>query len=270
MTIVDAVIPWTSRFVRHVLGGLVDLALPHHCAGCGERVTGEGFCARCWSTLPFLFGPACARCDRPLPMMDGAGSLCGACMQSPPAYARVHAPLAYDALTRSLVLRLKYGRRPATAQLMARLMAPRVPFGDPNALLVPVPLHRGRLWTRGFNQSAELARHLARRSGLQLLPDSLRRTRATPTLRGLGRRARARAVRGAFTVDPVRALHIKGQTVLLVDDVFTSGATAEACARALLRGGASRVEVLAFARVVEDDSIIDSGHVATDITVYGA
>ena len=105
---------WAARLATRAGTALLDLALPHHCPACGQRTASSGFCAPCWLALPFLCGPACARCDRPLPANEGEGALCGACLQSPPPYARVHAPLAYDAVTRAIVLRLKYGRRPAT------------------------------------------------------------------------------------------------------------------------------------------------------------
>ena len=124
----------------------------------------------------------------------------------------------------------------------------------PDALLVPVPLHRWRIWKRGYNQAALIAAALSRRSGVPAAPDLLRRTRATPPLRGLGRRERALAVRGAFSVrDAVRPA-LAGRAVILVDDVFTSGATANACARALKRAGAARVETLCWARVVAADA----------------
>lgn len=210
--------------------------------------------------LDFLDGPACARCDLPLPTMQGEGALCGGCMADPPPYSRVRAPLTYDAMTRDIVLRLKYGRRLGMARLMARMMGNRLdPAGGNGAtgantsqpLLVPVPLHRWRLWSRGFNQSVEVARHLSRTHELPLVVDALERTRRTPSLRGLSRNQRAKVVRGAFRVAPHAVSLVKGRTVLLVDDVFTSGATAAACARVLLRGGASAVEVVAFARVLD-------------------
>jgi ComF family protein len=256
---------WVARLAVRTGAALLDLALPHQCPACGERVASAGFCAPCWMALPFLSGPACARCDIPLEAGEGDGAWCGACLQSPPPYVRVHTPLAYDAVTRGIVLRLKYARRPATARLMARMMLPVVPREDGDALLLPVPLHRWRLWRRGFNQSVELARHLSAATGLRLLPDTLRRTRATPPLRGLGRRARDQAVRAAFAVDPARRSLIAGRVVLLVDDVFTSGATAAACTRALLRAGAARVEVVAFARVLDDAGKIDTGLPPPDI-----
>ncbi|MFM6854502.1 MAG: ComF family protein, partial [Sphingopyxis sp.] len=122
-------------------------------------------------------------------------------------------------------------------------------------LIIPVPLHRWRLWSRGFNQSVEVGRHLSRDTGLPMRVDVLVRARNTPRLRGLGRVARARVVRGAFAVPPAARPIIAGRTIYLLDDVFTSGATAGACARTLLRAGAARVEVWAFARVVDDPAI---------------
>lgn len=243
--------------------GLIDFMLPHRCAGCGVIVESDGgFCIDCWTTLDFIAGPACARCDLPLPSAQGEGALCGGCIANPPPYSRVHAPLAYGPLPRKLVLQFKYGRRTGYARLMARLMLASLgELRDRNEgaapLLVPVPLHRWRLWSRGFNQSAELAKALVQRTGGELALDALVRTRATLPMRGMGRKARARSVRGAFAVrDDARSM-LAGRTVYLVDDIFTTGATVAACSRTLLRSGAERVEVVAFARVL--DSIDSSG-----------
>lgn len=244
------------QMVRGV-GALVDFMLPHRCAGCGEIVESDGgFCAPCWTGLDFIAGPACARCDLPLASAQGEGALCGGCIADPPPYSRVHVPLAYGDATAKLVLRLKYGRRTGVARLMGGLMMgtlSSVPEVDDNqrALLVPVPLHRWRLWSRGFNQSAELAKVIARRTGYDLAVDALIRTRATASMRGLGRTARARSVRGAFAVRSEAKPLLAGRTIFLIDDVFTTGATVAACSRALLRAGAERVEVVAFARALD-------------------
>lgn len=267
---------WQSgaRHLARGVGALIDFMLPHRCAGCGEIVESDGgFCVPCWTGLDFIAGPACARCDLPLPSAQGEGALCGGCIADPPPFSRVHVPLAYGDATRKLVMRLKYGRRTGTARLMAGLMAgslSAVPetADDQQPLLVPVPLHRWRIWSRGFNQSAELAKVIARRTGHDLAVDALIRTRATASMRGLGRKARALSVRGAFAVRPEAKPLLAGRTVLLVDDVFTTGATVAACSRALLRGGAERVEVVAFARALDsadNGAAIDSLGPAADI-----
>lgn len=155
--------------------------------------------------------------------------------------------MAYDELSRSIAIRLKYGRKVALARTMARYMAPLVQ-SDENAILVPVPLHRSRLWQRGFNQSALVAAEIAQRTGLRSNPRLLRRVKRTPALKGMSRSQRERTVAGAFRVDP--SAELAGRTVVLVDDVLTTGSTAEACAKALKRAGAQRVELVSWARVV--------------------
>lgn len=249
---------------------VTDAVLPHRCAQCSAIVAAPGFCHDCWTRLDFLAGPACARCDLPLPQAVGEGALCGGCMAEPPPYVRVRVPLAYGPGPRALVMRLKYGRRVGLAGPIAAMIAPVLidaASGGAEPLLVPVPLHRWRIWQRGFNQSAEIARQLSRRIGWPLATDVLVRTRPTRLLRGLGRKARAKEVRGAFAVPQAMRGHIADRTILLVDDVFTTGATAGACARALLRAGAQRVEVVAFARVVHgrETGDVDSFVTATDI-----
>ena len=270
MTDVAAVPPLdrAATSARRAATALVDLLLPPRCPGCGMIVAGQDrFCSDCWSQLDFIVPPACACCDLPLPNAVGPDALCGACMANPPPFARAYAPLAYGEKARSVVMRLKYGRRIGAARLMADLMAMRLGDRDPvdePPLLVPVPLHRWRIWSRGFNQSALIARHLADRFGWSLDVDALARTRQTSSMRGLGKQARAKQVRGAFRVEPDARDRIAGRTIMLVDDVFTSGATASACARALRRGGAARVEVIAFARVLDGRGSADVVSIARD------
>ncbi len=230
---------------------MLDLVLPPRCAVCGVVVAEPySFCAGCWPDIRFLGEPCCARCGLPFAHDMGEGALCGGCHADPPPFARARAATAYGEAARAVALKLKYGRRTSMARLMARHMARHVE-AERDALLVPVPLHRWRLWQRGFNQAALIADALARLTGGRVLSDALVRTRRTPPLRAMGRSERRRAVKGAFAVNPARADQVRGRSVILVDDVWTSGATAEGCAAALVAAGAARVELLCWARVLD-------------------
>jgi ComF family protein len=235
---------------RGAVRRVVDFALPPRCPGCGA-VTGEPhrFCLTCWQKLTFLGEPCCQKCGLPFEYDSGDGAECGACLSNPPAYDRLRAAVAYGETARTVALKLKYSGRPGVAETLANFMQRHV-AADPPSVLVPVPLHRWRIWKRGYNQSALIASALARRTGCGAELDLLRRTRATPPLKGLGRRDRALAVRGAFKVPDGAKERLRGRSVILVDDVYTSGATANACAKALKRGGAARVDIICWARVV--------------------
>lgn len=252
------------------LNAVINAVLPPRCAACRAVTAGDaGFCPDCWTALDFLVGPACARCDLPFEVPQGEGALCGTCIADPPPYSRVHVSLAYGDVSRSIVMRLKYGRRTGFARLMARLIAGTLgrverAFDDQPPLIVPVPLHRWRIWSRGFNQSAEVGRHLSRLTGWPTAVDLIERRRRTPPLRGLGKAARARTVRGAFGLADGAREALKGRTIILVDDVFTTGATAAACSRLLLRGGAASVEVAAFARVIDREGQSLAGQAIID------
>lgn len=182
-------------------------------------------------------------------------------MAGPPAFDRMRAAVAYGDIPRQVALKLKYGGRPGIAETMARLMErhlthcdsrERDASGASGPLLVPVPLHRWRIWKRGYNQAALIASVLAKRSGLEARLDVIERIRATPALKAMGPKARQDAVRGAFRVSRGHRKSLSGRTVILVDDVYTSGATVNACAGALRRAGVERVEVLCWARVVRN------------------
>lgn len=197
--------------------------------------------------------PWCASCALPFEFDRGEGAQCAACQADPPRHSGVRASVSYGDVTRRLALALKYGGRMGHAETMARLMARLMP--EDVDLLVPVPLHRWRLWSRGFNQALLIAQALERIVGIRAAPDMLVRTRSTPSLRGLGRRQRAKAVRGAFAVPPHRRAAIAGRAVVLVDDVHTTGSTADACTRALLSAGATKVTILCWARVIDDTAV---------------
>ena len=217
-------------------------------------VDGDGrFCVDCWQALTFITAPQCARGGTPFDHDRRAGAECGGCLAEPPRFAAARAAFAYGGPARTVLLALKHGDRPYLARMMAPHMARAAgALLTPDALLVPVPLHRWRLWRRGFNQAALLAQALAKLSGAGVDPGALTRVRATPPSIGMGRAALAANVRGAFR--NVHKTRVKGRDIILVDDVLTTGATADACARHLNRAGARRVHVLTFARVVREVS----------------
>ena len=244
---------------RRAAGGLrrlaaygVDLLLPPRCPACRQIVENNGrFCLACWTGLTFITDPVCAGCGAPFDIDRGPGARCGACLETPPRFAAARAALAYAGSARTVLLGFKHGDRQHLVDIMAPQLvrAGRGWFG-PDTVLVPVPLHRWRLWKRGFNQAALLARAVSRRSGSPLAVDALVRVKPTRSSQGMGRRARADNVRGAFRV--ARPEAIKAKEIIIIDDVLTTGATVEACTRMLLRAGAKQVRVLTWARVVRD------------------
>jgi len=238
-------------------GGVAGLIWPQRSLITSREVAGPGALEpEFWAKLLFLSDPLCARCGSPLDLAVEEDQLCGACLARPPAYDRARAALAYGEVSRDLVLALKYqGRRDSLDLLASWMVNAGAGLIEDAGLIVPVPLHYFRLVRRGFNQSVWLAAALSRLSGARLAVDALKRVRATPLQGGLSADGRRRNVQGAFRVRKAREALVKDQNILLVDDVLTTGATAEACSRALKRAGARCVDVLTLARVAGPRSV---------------
>jgi ComF family protein len=230
---------------------LADLVYPPACAACGTMTSGHrGLCPECWAGVRFIERPYCEVLGLPFSYDLGRGFLSAEAIADPPVFARLRAALVYETLAARMVASLKYADRADLVPLMAAWM--RRAGGEAIAdcdIVVPVPLHARRLIARRFNQSAELARAIARAERLAYAPLCLRRKRATRSQVGLGPAERLENVRGAFEVTAGREAEVRGRRVLLVDDVFTTGATVSAATRALKRAGAAEVSVLVFARV---------------------
>lgn len=242
-----------AAILRESLAPAVDLVFPPRCPLCGDGIEAQsGLCAACWATLVIPGEPSCRACQRPFAAHLAPGAMCAPCMADPPRHDGIAAATLYGDASRKLVLAFKHGRRIALAPMLARLIAARLPVIDESWLIVPVPLHRWRLWRRGYNQAALLARELSRTTGAALGLDALQRTRATPALGGLGKRARRRALAGAIRVDPKVKAALAGRRIVLVDDVLTSGATSNACVALLKRAGAEKVVIACFARVIDE------------------
>ena len=229
-----------------------DLVLPPACPGCGKAVgDSDALCARCWSQIRFIEPPLCPVLGTPFTHDLGDGILSAEALADPPPFRRARSATIFGDVARRLVHQLKYNDRPHMAQVMAMTMrrAGHVLFPD-ISIIIPVPLYRWRLWQRRFNQAALLAANLSVLTGVPHDPLVLQRVKPTRRQVGLSATQRLENVRGAFRVPDHMRHAIAGRGVLLVDDVYTSGATAKAATRALLRAGAAAVDVLTFARVV--------------------
>lgn len=234
---------WLGRAV-------VDAVLPPRCLACGDTTREpDALCARCWAAMTFFAQPWCSRCGLPFPHPMGEGALCADCARERGHWDRARAVLRYDRHSRQLVLALKHGDRTHLAKALGLWM--RRAGGeilDSADWLVPVPLHWTRLAARRYNQASLLAHAVHAAGGPPVAPDWLVRRRRTPSQGRLGPLARARNVRGAFALRPGR--DVRGKRLVIVDDVLTTGATAEECARVLRREGAAFVGVLTLARAV--------------------
>lgn len=227
---------------------------PPRCISCGEAVASDfGLCTACWQGAGFIEGLCCDACGVPLPGQADGAVLCDDCLDTPRPWAQGRAALTYSGTGRKLVLALKHGDRLDLARPLGQWLArAAAPLLHHDTVIVPIPLHRMRLLKRRHNQSALLARELARLTGLPFCPDALVRIRQTTVQEGLSREERHANMHGAIAGHVKNRLRLKGRAVLIVDDVMTSGATFSAATEAAIAAGARKVDVLALARVAKD------------------
>ncbi len=250
-----------SKFARNarelgsaVAGRVADFLLPPVCLGCHKPLGAhDALCASCWRSIDFIRAPLCDRLGIPMPFDTGGNIVSAAALADPPSYDRARAAAHFTGVVRDLVHKVKYADQHDSRRLIGRWLssAGNELLADAD-LLVPVPLHRWRLFTRRFNQAALLANELARLRGLPCDPQALVRVKRTPQQVGLTRDQRQHNMSSAFKVPDAARKLIDGQNIVLIDDVITTGATVDACARALNAAGAARVDVLAVAIVTGD------------------
>lgn len=245
-------LPRTTARFRPAAARALDLLFPPQCARCRTLVDpGGALCVECWREIDFLGPPNCACCGLPFEFDLGAGALCGACVQSPPPFARARAVMRYDDASRGLILAFKYADRTELAPVLGKwLLRAGATLAAEADLIVPVPLHWTRLFARRFNQAALLAHTVGRQAGVPVAAHGLIRRRRTPSQGRFSPSQRRRNLQGAFAVKDGARARFAGRRVLLIDDVMTTGATAAASARTLLAARAASVDVLTLARAI--------------------
>ncbi|MEP4703669.1 MAG: ComF family protein, partial [Hyphomicrobiales bacterium] len=231
--------------------------LPPRCLACDELVAEQGgLCATCWQEMPFIESPFCDRTGKPMAFDLKDTIVSAEALANPPIYRKMRAPTRYEGTARRMILSFKFHDRldltPHLARLMVRSGTDLLNEAD---IIIPVPLHRKRLFSRRFNQSAELAKEISTLTGIPCALEGLQRIRPTKQQTTLDMAARHKNVEGAFRVPASEVINVQGRRIILIDDVVTTGATINACTRALLREKASHIDILTFAKVVEQGDI---------------
>lgn len=235
---------------------ILNALLPSRCIVTGEIVEAQGMVSpKAWGALNFIGDPYCYRCGFPFDFdtgAKGADNICAGCQKNPPIFNRARAALIYDDASRNIILAFKHADQTQSVPVFIPWLN-RVgkDIFDQADYLVPVPLHRWRIWRRRFNQAALIAKYLSSDIKVETLLDALERNRATVTQGHLQARERSKNVKNAFRVNPKRLRQIRGKNIILIDDVYTTGATVSECAKVLLKGGAANVDILTLARVVK-------------------
>jgi ComF family protein len=241
---------------KQMLRAAIDSIYPPSCTGCGRQTAEPGaLCGACWNSVKFITKPYCEIYGTPFSTELGDGMISARAIADPPPYARSRAAVAYQGLAMRFVHGLKFQDRQDNATWMAGWMARAAPelLVEAN-VIVPVPLHWRRMVSRRFNQSALLAQRLALATEKPFAPLALKRVKPTKTQRGLTAKERDANVKRAFVVPETHTIDIQGRRVLLIDDVITTGSTVAEATKALLKAGASTVDVLAFAMVLKHES----------------
>lgn len=233
---------------------LLNLFFPPKCLSCQTLVAKTGsLCAHCWNQMEFVHQPLCVQCGHPFEFSLTEDTLCGECVANPPPYRKARTVCMYNDISRNIVTGLKYSDRTYIAPYIARWMTRNgQSLLEEADYIVPVPLHRLRLFTRRYNQALLLANTIGKQTGIPLMHNLLKRKRHTPPQAGLTRNQRLKNVTGAFTIRSKYHKRICQKHIVLIDDVMTTGATIHACTRALLKAGAVRVDVITFSRTRND------------------
>lgn len=233
----------------------VDIILPPRCIITGHYVDNQGMISpEAWSELSFITTPFCTACGIPLAFEVAKGTICASCAQTAPPFDKARSALIYNDDSKSIILRFKHADQThAVHSFTPWLMRAGHEFMDDSEIIVPVPLHRYRLLKRRYNQAALIGHALARQTGISCIPDMLCRQRPTPSQGHLKFGERRKNVKNAFAVNPYHKQALKGRSVLLIDDVYTTGATIKECTKTLKKNGAGKVYVLTLARVVRSD-----------------
>lgn len=238
---------------KHWMKVSVNLLLPARCPGCGDYAgVHHRLCGSCWKKLTFITAPFCDRCGDPF-VVDQSAPICGNCLHIPPLFTKGRAAFRYDSLIRELILQFKHG----DATWLAKPLASWLALNGQDLLMasdviMPVPLHRWRLFARRYNQATLLARELSHRTQIPLFTNVLVRHKRTESQHGKSRQERQVNVRAVFHIASKKRSLVKGKAILLIDDVWTTGATLNACVKTLKSAGAKDVFVLTLARVTKE------------------
>lgn len=240
--------------VGQIFNIAVNWALPERCPCCGVITSAGGpFCPSCWQRLEFIGPPYCATCGTPFAFDRGSDAKCAACLSSTPKHDGIRAAVKYDSLSAQVALKLKYGGKVGLARTIATQLLRHLPEQRDEIIIIPVPLHWTRMWSRTFNQSALIGRELARAANITFIPDVLLRHKKTPSMRGLSPKHRRKAVGNAFTINPKWQGRLAGARIILIDDVLTTGATTDGCVSILKAQGAQWVQIFCWARALRTE-----------------
>ena len=230
---------------------MLDWALPERCPCCGEITpAGGSFCASCWLQLEFLGPPWCRGCATPFEFDRSDDAFCASCIARTPRHDGIRAAVKYNDLSAKVALRLKYGGKIGLARIVAQQLVRHWPDDCNDIIITPVPLHWTRIRSRTFNQSALIGKELATLAGIRFVPDMLVRQKRTPSMRGLDETRRRKALGSPFAIHPQWQGRLEGSSIILIDDVLTTGATSDGCVNVLKRNRAHWVQIFCWARAL--------------------